>query len=313
MSLFVRLLIAGIVFILFRSMFEIHRHMRLNRKQAMMTSFWSALLSAIITFQIKPPNGWDLYRHFIWMDQIRNSGISFFQLLFDNPLAIGNYPTLVSFNILRYVLCKVTKNNQWLPFVCTFITYLAVGYIMVDWRYKKKIKDNMLSLLLCISFLPPFFVVAGVRTSLAAAIMGYAIYVYIYKGCNFIAFMGLVAISVTIHQVFLIAVPFAILSNISVGRKGVLLVVAVSFSLRKIAELLLHSRSSFLSTISRLYFTYTSESQYRGSEYSLWGDIALLFIFLALLLKVTNKSEENLWDKKEKNCKIFYYIIYVLL
>lgn len=277
-----------------------------------------ALLMAIIAFHVKP-HDWDIQRHFIWMNEIRSSNLTLFKLLFNNPLGIGGYTyrTLITFNLIRYIICQLTENNHWLPCICTFIDYLIVGYIVFDW-YDICDSGNRISLitvLLCGSLLSPFFIFTGVRASMASCIMALAIYQYICKKKSIISFILLSFAAITIHQVVLFAIPFVFLSKFEIGKKGLIIVGIVSLSLNTIARLFLKSNILFLSTIAKAYLLYTSENQYFGSRYELWSDLIIVGTFVLLYFIFGEQFKKKLFTNNEqKNLYVFllYYMCFIL-
>lgn len=289
---------------------------RYTRSQKKALVFFLAISIAILAFHANPPVGWDLFRHFIYMDNIRNSEISLFRLLFNNPSRIGGYPTLFCFNLLRYIICHFTENNHWLPAVCVFLDYGIVGYIMLDWYETSGFREKFSFVVpfLCCTLLPPVHAFSGMRHALAACIMGLSIYLYIYKKKKIIVFIALAFVAITIHQAVLVSIPFVFLSRVRLGKKGILAVVCISFSVRSIAELFQNSRYMFLTTIANKYFHYSSESQYRASVYPLWADMLLVLSFLALYFLLGDQFRKMLWRREQEMLYLFlvYYMCFIV-
>lgn len=300
----------------FSGILFISKYIRYSKRQQQLLFFLFAIAMAVIAFYAEPPMDWDLYRHLDWMDNIRHSGLSLYEFLFQNPKNIGGYSTLISFNFLRYIVCQLTTNNHWLPCICVFLVYLIIGYIMTDWYQTSGFKDKigLLSLLLCSSFLPPLHALSGMRTALAAALMGLAVYLYIYKKKKLIVFVFLSFLAVTTHQVVLFAIPFVFLSRVKAGKKGLLLVLLASLSLNTIARWAINSDFTYLSTIAKAYIIYTSETQFRGTIYTLLADIILMAAFLILYLVFGNQFKKILWNNEQEQLYMFvmYYISFVL-
>lgn len=157
---------------------------------------------ALLSMCINPIPSWDLYRHYIFLEDIRSNGIGFYDFLFDNRMRIGgsDYVTLISFNILRYMVA-ITGIYSLLPFIMTLITYLIWFYITVDWCKEHRINslDIMFSLILSLVMMPYIFVNSGLRNTTASAIVGLGIYLYLYRNHSLAKLVVLSIIAFTIH------------------------------------------------------------------------------------------------------------------
>ena len=309
----VKFAVIGLIFLIL--MMSLSKVIYYTKQQKGWAFFLFALCMAILAFHAEPDDRWDLARHFMYMEQIRGANLTLPQMLFNNR-GIGGYPTLISYNLLRYIICLFTENNHWLPAVCVFIDYLIVGYIILDWYETSNLKErfSILVPLLCCTLLPPLHAFSGMRNALAACVMGLGIYLYIYKRKKLIIFIILAFIAATIHQAVLFAIPFVFLSRVRLGKKGILVVVCASFSLRSIAGMLQNSRYLFLVTIANKYFYYSSESQYRASVYSLWADTILVLSFLGLYFLFGNQFEKVLWKREHEMLYLFliYYMCFIV-
>lgn len=289
-------------------------------KKAIIFSFIIFSLSlSILAYYLIPPLSWDLGRHFYYLDNIRNSNISLSDFLFRNRSAIGGsaYTSLVAFNCIRYLLVRVFDNNHMLPGLCILVDYLIISYIMVDWSSEnaKSGKVKFTSLLLCFSFLPLVYAVSGIRTALAASIMGLGIYLYLYKGKSIVIFIFSVIIAVTIHPVMLIAVLFVFLARFEIGNRGMVIVFFVSLTIERIATYLSSSKYSYLARVALLYKRYTSTEQYReGGRMPLAVDIILICILLGVYFIMRKKLEKQFWNKNHTNLYSFlmYYMCFII-
>lgn len=294
------------------------KRIRISKKWIMLSFVLFSLSLSILTYYLNPPLNWDLSRHFYCLDNIRNSGLSLNEFLFHNKLAIGGkeFTSFVFFNLIRYVIVKLFDNNQMLPCFCVFVDYLIVGYIMVDWSHEnaKNGKVKFTSLLLCFTFLPLIHAASGMRTALAATIMGLGIYLYLYKRKKIFVFIVSSIIAVTIHPVMLIAVPFVFFARFETGVKGLVMVFVVSFLIERSAIYLVSSKYSYLARVAYLYKRYTSADQYRGGRYSLFGVLIIICMLIVIFFIMRKKYEEQYWNKKHTLLYSFliYYIFFIL-
>ena len=250
--------------------------------QVLFTFF--ALSLSVIAYCMSPPYSWDIVRHSNLIDRIRQSGISFFDFLFDNRSYIGGkeYADLFVFNLLRYIVVITTDDNFLLPAICAFICYSIIGYITVDWKEisGKSSSSIALSLLLCFSFLSYDNVVSGMRNSLAACILGLAIYLYLCKKKRLYVFIILCFIALTIHPASLITIPFVIIAKFNIGIVGYIVVFIVSLVSQIIAKWMSTSSVLYFRIVGQKFFTYTSEDQYRSSRAPLYTVLLLIVVFL---------------------------------
>lgn len=294
------------------------KRIKISKKQVSISFFLFSMALTILTYYIKPPLNWDLRRHFYCLDSIRNSGISFGKFLFHNEFAVGGkeFTSLFSFNLIRYLIIKLFHNNQMLPCFCVFVDYLIISYIMIDWSYEnvKNRKVRFISLLLCFTFLPLVHAASGMRTALASTIMGLGIYLYLYKSKKIFVFIVFSIIAVTIHPVMLMAVPFVFLARFETGIKGMIIVLAASLLIERLATYLASSRYRYLARAAYLYKRYTSSDQYRGGRYSLLGVLCILFVIIMIFFIMKKKYEERYWNKNHTLIYSFlmYYIFFIL-
>lgn len=275
-----------------------------------------SLSISVLVYYLQPPLNWDLTRHFSCLDSIRNSGISFGQFLFENKFAVGGseFTSYVAFNVIRYLVIKISDNNSILPWLCVLIDYLIVSYIIIDWSKENNSKVKFSSFLLCFTFLPLVYAASGIRTALAAAIIGLGIYLYLYKEKKAVVFVILAIIAVTIHPVMLIAAPFVFLARYETGIKGYVIVFVVSISIDSLATLFLTSKFSYLARIAYLYKRYTSDDQFRGGRYCLFGDIFLICALLVIYLMKKKRCDKSNYRNKDAALYSFliFYMCYIL-
>lgn len=306
--------IAYIIFFVCFSVFQNKLKITKIKNQVIFTLF--ALSLSVIAYCMSPPVTWDIVRHSAFMDRIRQSGISFFDFIFNNKSYIGGkeYADLLVFNLLRYIVVKITHNNFLLPAICTFICYSIIGYITIDWQEinGKGSNINTLSLLLCFSFLEYGNVISGMRNALAACILGLAIYLYLYKKKKLYVFITLCFIAATIHPpVSLIAIPFVIIAKFNIGIVGYAFVFIASVIAQTVAKWLSTSDVLYFRIVGQKYFSYTSADQYRASRAPLYTVLILIAIFLFIYF-VIHFRKRSINEDKSRNLIYSFLVVYMV-
>lgn len=290
------------------------RFVNFSWKQKRIQILFFAITVAILAFILEPPIGWDLSRHFLWMNEIRDSNLSFNNFIFNNINGVGlyEYKNLIFYNLIRYIIIKLTDNNHWLPCICTFFNYIIVGYIAYDWEYTnhKHRKMSLITPFLCSAFLPFILVVSGIRTALASSIAALAIYLYLYKKRRMILFIILMLISSTIHQVVLFSIPFVCLSKLKIGIKGLIFSISFSFIINIVSPYMVNSKYSFLAFLGQKFVASPSF----GGRFALLADIILILAFLGLYFILGDYFKKFVWDESHKTLYIFliYYMGFIL-
>lgn len=266
---------------------------RLSKKEKAFFLLLFSVSLANIAFFKDPKSGWDLISHFNYMDQIRQSSISFFDFLFINRRNIGSsgYKDLISFNVIRFLVSKITTDNRFLPWLCVLIDYGIFSYILFDWGKENKMsgKTCCMSLLLCFTLMPYVYAYSGIRNVLSFAFAALGSYIYLYKNGKIYYFAILMFVAITIHPSSIICVPIVFLAKIPFAKKTVLILFCSSFALTSIANWLLTANNSFLKSIAQKYLLYSSEIQYRDARYILYGDFILVVLFFILLFFRSNQ------------------------
>lgn len=293
--------------------------MKLSLSQIRGTFILLALSLAVIAYNMTPGSNWDIVRHSEYMDEIRRSGLSFSDFLFHNKAAVGGseYADLYVFNILRYFVISVWNNNLLLPAICVFIDYSIVGYIATDWSASTGNggKVDVLTLLLCLTFMPYFHASTGMRTALCACIMGLAIYLYLYKRKNIFLFVVLALIAISVHPIGIIAIAFVFLAKLNIWIAGFVTVFIVSVSLPYAAKWMSASEIPYLAYIAKKYFQYTSDSQFVSDWVPLLGVLvisAILLLIYFLFVYKRYRSKENSSGKRDIYNFAAIYMVYVL-
>lgn len=272
---------------------------------------FSLSLANIAFFKI-PPKNWDLTFHFALMKQIRRHSLSLFDFLFRNPYGVGEYTELPTFGIIRYVICRFTNNNHWLPWTCVLIDYVIIGYIMIDWSkdHEKDNKVHLSSLLLCFSMLPFIHANSGMRNALSAALSGLAIYLYLYKRKNILIFSALLFLSLTVHPASIICVPFVFMAKFDVKKAYLIIIFSASFFVKSLAEFLENSSKPLIALIAKKYLTYSGKDQFWGGKVALYSCIIFICLFFVVCCLV---QFEHFTDSERKLYGfLMYYLCFIL-
>lgn len=307
---------AKIYSVLFLIIIIFYKKIYLTKKQTIV--FWGLFILSLslMAYNMQPPNGmWDIRWHSLYMDQIRDSGLSFFKFLFKNTNRIGGeeYVSLFVFNILRYVVVHISENNYLLPAICVFIDYSILSYIIIDWSYNNidDYKPNLFTMLLSFTFMPYATAASGMRNALCSSLIGLAVYLYLYKKKSIWWFVILTFIAVTIHPVAIITIPFVLLSKMNMGMIGFIGVFAVSALASPAARWMVQSNIPVISLIGWKYIVYTSDTQYRAARAPLYGVLIITAFFLIIYFLLYRRF--NMIDDKSNKKSIYNFLaIYML-
>lgn len=290
---------------------------RINFSKKQFVLFWAifVLSLSVMAYNMKPQIGWDINSHFAEVNQIRGSGLSFFNFLFKNNNSIGGYTSLLTFNIMRYIVAKISQNNFLLPAICVVIDYSILGYIVMDWSSHNigNYKISIFTLLLNLAFTPYIHAISGMRNILSAYIMGLAVYLYLYKKKHIVLLIILIFAAATIHPAAIITVPFIFLAKMNIGSIGFVAVFIISALAEPLARRLSQSQISYLALIGRKYIIYTAENQYRASRTPLYGVLIVTAVFLLIyfiLYRRFNKIDQKS-DKKNLYNFLAIYMVYI--
>lgn len=274
---------------------------------------------ALLAYNMNPPDEFDLVHYqFGFLNQIRYSGMSLVEFLFQDGTTVGgpDYTNLYTFNLLRYFVVSVSKNNFLLPAICVFIDFSIVGYIMADWSMstKGRLQFNPLVLFLCFSFMPFVHCTSGLRNALCASILSLGIYLYLYKQKNILVFIVFSFMAATVHMAALIAIPFVLLARLKLGWTGYGIVFAFSLLAQYVTEWMATSGIAYFQVVSRKYVQYTSEEQYISSRAPLYTILLLLVIFILAFL-LTRVGKRNWQEKTPSQLFVHFlalYMVYIL-
>lgn len=273
---------------------------------------------AIIAYNMVALPNWDLGRHYLLLDIIRDSNLNFMQFVFGGKkyYDADGYSTLVAYNIYRYIIVRIFKNNAWFQTITTIIVYSLQFYIIYDYeKTEKNIKDpTILVMLISFAFLPLLYVTSGIRNALSASVAALSVYLYLYKKCNVICMIVLMFIAATIHPCVLLVVPFIILAKFKMGLKTVAIVIGAPIVFKIIASIIAKSSFRYLKYLGKSYLLYTGGNQYRGGRGNLYGILIISIIFIFYFWVNRDKEKESLNIKKSSyvNNFIFLMLIYMV-
>ena len=285
------------------------RQLVCNHRTQKLLLFLFVLTLTLMAFIWMPQNN-DLTRHMHNLDIIRNSDNTLPEFLHETSLKDHNYKYLLIFNIYRYILARLFENNHMLPAVTVFIMYSIWAYIAYDSRKKKQTCFNLLTLTMSFSFMPFIFSNSGIRNGLAASLSALGAYLYLKKEKSLFLVSLLWSISLFIHPVSALIIPFVFLSKFDLKWFGYILVFFISFLAPKLSVIFSHLNIPFLQFISIRFNSYTSATQYRGSKFYLYGDFILMAcIIIAWLMINKKKLKANTFSQYSLcYCQILYII-----
>lgn len=285
--------------------------------KALLFAFLAAL--AVWAFLWDPAPYHDSYRHFQWLNQIRNQKMGLIDFLKNGfgGSKIGNYYELIGFNILRYIVVTISSNNHALPFICTVIDYLIFYYVVMDFVDREEISYTWLFVIwaLSFSFMSYFMVVSGIRNALAASIAGLAIYNRLYKKHGYLEYAILSGIAVTVHPNVALPILIAIVYPFFKGIKSFLILFLCVVFFRVGYTFLQTSSIPFLSYVGGVIEFYLVENQYHGELTTYIADIIVILCSILLLTRnrgmlIINSKDENneVKDTDVEKCVQFAFV-----
>lgn len=269
------------------------KYIRYSDRQLIIVLALFTISLSVIAFYWDPRET-DLTRNFRYMDLARRSNESVWQYVFNSHVRELGYNGLITYNLFRYIIIRISTNNHLLPGVATFIDYSIFSYIHYDWNTGQGIYKipSFLTLTTSLTFLPFLYVNSGIRNALAMSVMALGIYLYLQKNCKLVKFIIICFLAVTIHPVTIIAIPFAFMARLKWGWKGLVGIFAVSFSVQLLMRIFLNSSIEILRRLAEYYRFYTSADQYTAAAYYWWGDLLLIIFFIVVYL-LAIKSRES--------------------
>ena len=278
--------IGTILFVVLLSI--VSNKIKMTKYQCISIIFFLSLAFSIISFfSTEIVRGdFDWFRHSMLMNQIRNSNISLIEFVFQNRTFIGGeeYKDLISFNVIRYIITRVTTHNELICSLFSFANIFICCYITADWNKNtgSQYKLDFFSLLLSQTFLPYILYNGNLRFGLCTTIMGLAVYLYLFKNKSIYLFCFMSFVASTIHPAALITLMLVFISKMDLGIKGYLAVFMLSPLANVFATFFAESNIHYIRLIAHKYLVYTSDEQYRSFHSVLYTVIIISTITIII-------------------------------
>lgn len=253
---------------------------------------------AIFGCSINPPShGWDLYRHYQYLDALRAANYDFADYMFNynNLLGGGTRSGLYGFKLIFFIMSKF-NNDRILPFFTLTIVYGIWSYITQDWL-KKNNKPELLapSLMLCLATMPYVYVNTGIRNGLAASLVALALYQEFEKKRSPIVTALILVFSCTIHNAVIIVIPCWLLAHFAVKLKTVFLIAIGLALLKPVAQFVYAQSIPGISQAANLYLVYIRSDAYFFSYGYLVVDIVFLLLIVYSFYYANKRYDGNLY------------------
>lgn len=277
---------------------------------------WLMIISlAFLGAFVVPRESYDLYRHYADLQRIRNSGLSLPEFLKKAYMVTDiNYKYTYTYNILAYIVANYLPKEA-LPFIAIIITYGLLSYIL-KCELQKKYDDNrviIITFAIHSIFIPYLYVYSGVRNTIAASIMGFAIYRFYNNDekKKILEFIILAIVAALFHPVVLATIPFMILSFFKPGIIGMIIIILIPQILNPLMEWFrLGSGVDFLFRIGAKYYNYTRVRVDNQGQSFLYG-----VLILGVLLTITIFMDQRLHlneKTKGKDYVLNFLFLYML-
>ena len=265
---------------------------------------------AVFGSSINPPShGWDLYRHYQYLEALRTANYSFtdYMFNFDNILGGGTRSGLYGFKLYFFLMSRF-KSNRLLPFVTLLIVYGIWCYITQDWLQKKNRTELLApSFLFCLATMPYVYVNTGIRNGLAASIVALALYREFEKNGSPIVTAMLLVFSCTIHNAVIIVIPCWILAHFTVKMRTIFILAIGLALLEPVAQLIYAQSIPGISQAANLYLRYIKSDAYFFSYGYLIVDIIFILLIIYAFYQLNKKDNSNIqthiYKKNKKNKK----------
>lgn len=264
---------------------------------------------AVFGSSINPPShGWDLYRHYQYINSLRAANYDFFDYMFNfnNLLGGGTRSGLYGYKLVCFIVSRF-DSNRILPFFTLIIVYGIWSYITQDWLRKNN-KAELLapSFMLCLATMPYVYVNTGIRNGLAASLVAWALYQEFEKKGSPIITISILLFSCTIHNAVIIVIPCWMLAHFAVKMKTILLIAIGLALLEPVAQFVYAQSIPGISQAANLYLVYIRSDAYFFS----YGYLVVDIVFILLIVYAfyyTNKNDDGMLYKF-----IFIYAIVIV-
>ena len=247
---------------------------------------------ALITLHFDPSSyNLDLNVYFSTMDVMKNMSWNTF---------IQTYSEQKEFltNFLFYIFASIGNYGLW-NFIVTFICYSLFFYMITDYTKIKKISDRnyFLILFLAIILYNNFFVMTGIRNSLAMMLFLFILYIEFIKENKKIFYKILYIIPCLIHMSMVLAIILRLLLVVYKGRKRKYIIIGLMFyAFFPNIILQIANRLNGISVFSDLYIKTTN--YVTGQNETIFVNImymirTLIFINLFIIFEKLYKNDNT--------------------
>ena len=283
----------GIIIIALPVFFETKTNRLLFILGMVITILSVSLIGAFIT----PPEIYDIYRHYLLMDEIRDNQWSFGYSIFKGiPESNSNYKSTYIYNILITLIAKLFP-NEFLPFITSIICYSVFVYIF----FKEfngdinKEKNFVLSILLCSTLLPYLYIYSGIRNAMAASIAAFGIYRYFKVDGSVLYVCIWLVVALMVHPFAITAAIVLVMHIFSPKIKYFLFILIFPRLIEPIMEWCrLSSGNDFLFRIGAKYYNYTKVRVDDQGKVFLYVPIIMLLLLTVLLLGCSRKKRNDI-------------------
>ena len=254
----------------------------LPKKQVIFLLSLMVLALAFLGAFIEPKEAYDLSRHYDLLSSIKNSSFTLTSYLKEGPEFLNwNYRYTYIFNVLCYLIARYLP-FQALPFITILICYSLLMYIVISYFGEGNLinKNIFFSICLCQATMPYLFIYSGIRNGLASSIIAFAIYRFVYCNHNYFELGLLAIVSILVHPIGFVILPFFAFSKIKPGIKSMVVPFVLPTAVFAVTEYLrANSSSNFLFSISAKYYNYTQvRTDNQGIAFLLCSISVLLLI-----------------------------------
>lgn len=251
---------------------------------------------AVFGSSINPPShGWDLYRHYQYINSLRAANYDFFDYMFNfnNLLGGGTRSGLYGYKLVCFIVSRF-DSNRILPFFTLIIVYGIWSYITQDWLRKNN-KAELLapSFMLCLATMPYVYVNTGIRNGLAASLVAWALYQEFEKKGSPIITISILLFSCTIHNAVIIVIPCWILAHFTVKMRTIFILAIGLALLEPVAQLIYAQSIPGISQAANLYLRYIKSDAYFFSYGYLIVDIIFILLIIYAFYQLNKKDNSK--------------------
>ena len=271
-------------FMIFFMYFLYIKNKKIGKRLLLTVMFIIILLFVGIIVHVIPKETNDLYRHYLYLDSIRQYGFW--------DIKSEDYDSAIGSEFIFYLI-SLTGVKELLPIVSFLWCYLICFYIIYDYQKKNKIqtKSIIMAIFFSFSFVSLESVISGVRTAMAMSMMALGAYNYLIKKKLGIKEILIFIFASLIHPVALVPILILLLKKFITNK--ILIIVGLSWGLMVNFIILL------LKNISLNILAGKLEMYFYGSWIDdirlFWAMIVLAVIFIIMIwyLKKNIKVEDE--------------------